>query len=335
MNNQAEPRQVVLMPAPPGMSWEGTQPQQDDEIDLLALWNVIWRRKFFILSFTLMATLAAVYWTLFVIPVTYQSQAVLLPTGTGDKTGGLAGLASSLPIPLSLPGGGGGGSQLIMAFLDSQNLKLKLINNYDLLPRIYKTQWDPEKKSWLATDLKQRPTIIKAIQGKVLEGSYKATQDKKTQMVTLTWVDEDPAFAAQMLQRVIDELNNYLTNEYESDAKRERKFVEKELAGATVELEFWEQQVPTDELSLAKIKRELLASGTVYTELRKQVELAKLTEEKEVVNFKTIDPPFIPEIRFKPKRSQICALTLVTAGFMALLLVFMQEAIAKRKTDAG
>jgi len=312
------------------MAWDGVQ-SSDDEIDLLALWAVLWRRKFFILSFTLLATLAAVYVTLFVMPETYQSQAVLLPTGdTNDKMGGLAGLASSLPIPISLPGGGAG-SQLIMAFLESQNLKVKLLDKYALLPRLYKKQWDADKQRWLIDDPKKMPTIIKAIQGKRLDSTYGVKQDKKTQLITITWVDEDPAFAAEMVGRVISELEYYLAYEYESDSQRERKFAEKELAGATAELESWEQKVPSDELSLAKIKRELLAATTVYTELRKQVELAKLTEEKEVVNFKTVDQPFVPEIRFKPKRSLICALTLVTAGFLSILLVFMGEAIAARK----
>jgi len=312
------------------MAWDGAQ-SSDDEIDLLALWAVLWRRKFFILSFTLLATLAAVYVTLFVMPETYQSQAVLLPTGAdNDKMGGLAGLASSLPIPISLPGAGGAGSQLIMAFLESQNFKAKLIDKYALLPRLNKKQWDADKQQWLIDDPKKKPTTIKAIQGKALDSIYDVKQDKKTQLITITWVDEEPAFAAEMVGRVVSELEYYLAYEYESDSQRERKFAEKELAGATSELEAWEQKVPSDELSLAKIKRELLAATTVYTELRKQVELAKLTEEKEVVNFKTVDPPFVPEIRFKPKRSLICALTLVTAGFLSILLVFVGEAIAAR-----
>ncbi len=55
---------------------------------------------------------------------------------------------------------------------------------------------------------------------------------KKTGLITISWESKDPKFAALMLQRVIDELTHYLNEEYETDAKRERLFVEKQLAKA-------------------------------------------------------------------------------------------------------
>ena len=54
---------------------------------------------------------------------------------------------------------------------------------------------------------------------------YQVSQDKTTSLITVYWVDEDPKFAASMLNHVVDKLNYYLENEYESDAKREREFV--------------------------------------------------------------------------------------------------------------
>ncbi len=167
----------------------------------------------------------------------------------------------------------------------------------------------------------------------MLGGAYSVSQDKKTNLINISWVDEDPAFAAQMLQRVITELNYYLDNEFEFDAQRERQFVETQLAKSTKELEHWERQVPSQQLTLATILRERLASQTVYTELRKQLELSKITEAKELVRFKVLDPPFVPEQKFKPKRSLICALTMVTSGFLAIFLVFLRRAIGGLKSE--
>ena len=149
---------------------------------------------------------------------------------------------------------------------------------------------------------------------------------------------EDPEFTKIMLQRIVKEVRYYLENDYESDAKREREFVETQLNKAEKELEYWEKQVPSDKLILSKIQRERFASQTVYTELRKQLELSKISEVKEIINFKILDQPFVPERRFKPKRSLICALTILTAGFLSIFILFFQQFVinlrGKSKLDS-
>ncbi|MFC1844726.1 GNVR domain-containing protein, partial [Thermodesulfobacteriota bacterium] len=101
----------------------------------------------------------------------------------------------------------------------------------------------------------------------------------------------------------------------------------------TEELEYWERQVPSEKLTLSKITRERLASQTVYTELRKQLELAKISEAKELETFKVLDKPFVPERPFKPKKRIIVALTFVTSFFFALFGVFFLNFIRNLKKD--
>jgi uncharacterized protein involved in exopolysaccharide biosynthesis len=320
-------KQIIYVP-----SFSNLQPPQpDDEIDLFELWKVIWSGKWFIAGFTLACTMIAVFITLFVLPVTYKSEAVLIPTETPGG-GALAGLAASLPIPVSLPGGGGK-SDSIAAFLKSRNLQERLLTKYDLLPRLYPDIWDEERKEWLVENEEDKPTVIKVIQSEALKSIYQVSQDKMTNLISLAWVDQDPAFAALMLAHIVKELQHYLDNEYETDAKREREFVEQQLAKATKELEHWEQQVPAKDLPLARIQRERVASQTVYTELRKQVELARINEAKELIRFKVLDSPYVPEQRFKPKRAMICALTLVASGMLAVFLVLGYHIVRNRKEE--
>lgn len=323
-------QEIVYVQSPPGM-----MPQEDDEIDLLELWNVIWNAKFFIAGFSLVATVLAVVITLYVLPVTYKSDMILQPTqsNSGGGMGGLAALAGNLPFPISMTGNNK--SSQILTFLNSRNLQERLIKKYDLLARFYNDQWDSEKKAWKSNDPEEQPSVVKALQGQILKSAYAVNEDTETSLINVSWVDQDPAFAHLMLQRIITELNHYLNNEFEFDAKRERQFVEKQLAKATKELEHWERQVPSQQLTLATILREQMATQTVYTELRKQLELSKITEAKELVRFKVLDPPFTPERKFKPKRSLICALTLVTSGFLAIFLVFLRSAIKGQKSNAA
>ena len=125
----------------------------------------------------------------------------------------------------------------------------------------------------------------------------------------------------------------FLENEYVSDARREREFVEGQLAKASTELEYWERQVPSEKLTLSKITRERLASQTVYTELRKQLELAKINEAKELETFKILDKPYVPEEPFKPKKTLIVALVFVAAFFISLLVVFFLNFIRNLKKE--
>ncbi len=133
-------KEIVYVPTYPGMT-----PEADDEIDLLELWQVIWDAKVFIAGFTMAATIVAVIITLYVLPVTYKSETVLQPTESNSGSmGGLAALAGNLPFPISLPGGGK--SDQILTFLESRNLKERLIKKYNLLPRFYEDQWNAAKK---------------------------------------------------------------------------------------------------------------------------------------------------------------------------------------------
>ena len=297
----------------------------EDEIDLIELFKVLIRRWKFLLGFPLLCTLVAVYITLYKLPVIYKSNAVITPSeesasGLSSKLGALSGM-----LPIDIPTSGSKAN--LENFLNSRTLKERLIEKYDLLPRLYKDAWDAETGIWKMEDPDQIPTVIKALQGNAL-GCFQVAKDTKTGLLTISWSDEDPAFAKQMLDRVIAELQYYLDNEYESDAKREREFVEDQLKKATTELEYWERQVPSKKLTLDKIARERLAATTVYTELRKQLEIAKITEAKEITSFRVLDKPFVPVRRDSPKRTKICALTLVTSGFLAVFLIFAHNAVS-------
>ncbi len=300
------------------------EPQFDaaeDEIDLCELWRIIWQGKWLILGITLLFTLSAAAVSFFYLPVLYKSDAVLEPAGSqGSGLGNLAGLVQNLPFSVGLPQGGK--AEKIMAFLQSRTLKERLIRKYDLLPVLYKDLWDEKAKAWKTDNPKDAPTVTRAIQEKKLDDIYLANQDKKNNLITLSWISEDPQFAALMLKRVISELQYYLNHDYESDAKRDRIFVEQQLSKAEKELEYWDRQVPTGTLTLAKITRERFAAQTVYAELRKQLELAKIAEAKGLISFKVLDPPFTPEKKYKPKRALICILTMLTSGFIAVFLVF-------------
>ena len=306
---------------------------EEDEIDFLEHWQVIWNGKWIIFSVTTFAVILAIILAFFVLPVTYKSEAVLAPVTTDNSVGGLSSLVASLPIPISIPGSSTSNTR-ILDFLQSRALQERLITQYNLLPIMYEKLWDADNKKWIVDDPDDMPTIIKTLQEKALDDFYEASQDKKTNLITISWIGKDPELCSTMLFAVIKELNHFLKTEYVSSARKEREFIEKQLSSATTELEYWEKQVPSETLTLEKITREHLASQTVYTELRKQLELAKIAEAKEMIRFKVLDKPFVPEVKYKPKRKLIVALAGVTGGFLGVFLVFVLNFIRKGKGEA-
>jgi uncharacterized protein involved in exopolysaccharide biosynthesis len=282
---------------------------REDEIDLIELWRVIWAGRLFIISFVVICTLIAGVISFAFLPTIYKSTATLIPAKQEKSTlGSLGGLLGNIPIPIALPGQG---ASNIMSFLESRTLKERLINKHNLLPVLYPDLWNPEAKTWKVTDSDTKPTIVKALQTGILDAVFSVSQDKRTELITISWTGEDPAFCSLMLQRVINELTFFLENEYVSDARREREFVEK----------------------LSEITRERLASQTVYTELRKQLELAKINEAKKLDTFEVLDNPYVPEKPFKPKKGLIIALTFVSSAFIALFGVFFLNFIRNQKKN--
>lgn len=307
----------------------------DDELDLFKCWNIIWGGRNFILLFAGGCTLLAVLVTLFVLPVIFRSESVLQPVSIEQNSlSKLNSLAGGLSSELGI-GSGEGSNQRLVDFLSSRNLKQRLLEKYDLLPKLYADDWDAEQEKWKDPDPLEQPSLVKALQTKRLQDIFSVDMDKSTSLITIAWEDEDPHFAALMLERVIEELKHYLKFEYETDAKRERVFTEEQLQKTKHELEFWERQIPGPKLTQGEIQRELIASQLVYQELRKQLELAKIQEAKQVVSFKVLDPPFVPELKYKPKRSVICALTLMASGFMAVFMVVIWRNFQERKAAEG
>jgi len=293
---------------------------REDEIDLIELWRIVWAGKYFIISFVLFCTLGAGIISFIFLPKEYKSTATLIPAKQEKSSfGSLSGLIGDLPLPISLPGQG---SSNIMSFLESRTLKERLITKYNLLPVLYSDIWNPETKVWEVAAPEKKPTIIKALQSEILDQFFSVNQDNKTELINMSWSGEQPDFCSLMLERVINELTFFLENEYVSDARREREFVEGQLANATEDLEFWERQVPSKKLTLSKITRERLASQAIYAELRKQLELAKINEAKKLETFEILDMPYVPEKPFKPKIKLNMILTFIASFFIALLGVF-------------
>lgn len=91
--------------------------------------------------------------------------------------------------------------------------------------------------------------------------------------------------------------------------------------------------VPNLGLEYARLMRELKIQETIFEQLTKQYEVTKLNEAKDSSSLQVLDEAVAPAQKSKPKRSLIVILSTVTAFFVSIFLVFIQEYFGKMSSE--
>ena len=86
-------------------------------------------------------------------------------------------------------------------------------------------------------------------------------------------------------------------------------------------------------LEYARKLRELKIQEAIFEQLSKQYEVAKLNEAKDSSSLQVLDEAVVPLKKSKPKRSLIVILSAVTAFFISIFVVFIQEYLTKLPPD--
>ncbi len=79
--------------------------------------------------------------------------------------------------------------------------------------------------------------------------------------------------------------------------------------------------------------RDLKYSETLYEQLAKQYELARIDEARDAAVIQVIDPAVPPEKKFRPKRIAIVILSTAVSFLIAVILCFLLESTGKSATD--
>lgn len=321
--------QMVLLPA---------QETKEQGMTLTDLFLIFWRRKIFIAGLTLLCTLISVYMVLYKLPILYKAEMTVYVSSPLNPMSAIAGGMGSGDlggmISLFARGLSGAKSDFLEQVLKSRVMKEKMINKFNLLPRIFYKLWDEEKQGWDVDDPEDIPTVAAAAMEGALDDYYLAVQDKQTGFIRVVFWDQDPAFAVKVVAWVGEELERFLDQDFVTDAKLNRIFVEEQYERIKKEVAHWERTRPGSEVPSSEIERELQASLMAYLKVREQLELAKILEDRELINFKVLDPPLSSGLKDKPKRKVICGLTLIVSGFMSIVLALLMEFVGQMRKKA-
>jgi uncharacterized protein involved in exopolysaccharide biosynthesis len=325
---------------------ESLEKPADDEISLIDLFAVLWRRKVMILAVTLGAAVAVVVFAVVSIllppeisplPNKYTPTAIMLINNASSSGGsmasmlassGLGGLASLAGVSVSA---GATFSELAIYLTGSNTLLDAVVDEFGLIER-YKIKEFPRASS-----------------RKVLKKNLIAEYDEKSGVFSISFTDIDPAFA----QRVVNYCVNYLDarfNELGVDKnKLQKENLEKNIQNTYNEILSLEQEtrrlersvqmgtmnttLPSISLELNRIGLELEAQREVYSQLKVQYELLKVTMASENPVFQALEYAEIPDMKSGPSRGLICFIVTFAAGFFAMFLAFTLNAVSNIRKD--
>jgi len=315
---------------------------EEDGINLLDLWRVIWKRRKLIGVLVIAVVFVTVGASLFMNNI-YQSKAVIIPITAKDSGGGgaLSTLASQFGgvSGISLPGSSS--STEIVSLLNSNILREKVVERYRLMPVLFYEQWDSRKKEWKhdqgisLNPLRWVLNLVKAVgpsdqkaarrkeeEGipqmwdalRLLNGIVQVNNSTKDNTIILTVDNEDPELSAKMVGYFLETLTEHMSSEAKRVALTNRNYLEEQL------------QKTADPLIRQKI----------YNLIAQQLETAMMAEVKENFAFKIIDPPKVPDRKIKPKRALMVVLSFSLALFMGVFIAFFMEYLERiRKRGRG
>jgi uncharacterized protein involved in exopolysaccharide biosynthesis len=264
------------------------------------------------------------------MPNIYRTTTTLAPAT--EKKSGLGGLGSQLGGLASLAGVNLSGSSAVdktdlaiellkskaflAHFIESQNMLLPLLaaKNWDLNSGryIYDADiYDEQNKKWVRDAIAPRkvePTSFEAAIkfAEILE----INKDKTTSMVKVTFEHFSPVDVQKWTLRLVDAVNNEIRTRDTQEAKSSLVYLNKQLQ---------ESQVSEIRSSLVQL-------------IEDQTKTLMLANIRDEYVFKVVDPAFVPEEKFKPRRSLVVLMSLFGVGIILMLIAYVRVVVSQRKS---
>jgi uncharacterized protein involved in exopolysaccharide biosynthesis len=205
-----------------------------------------------------------------------------------------------------------------------------VVDQFDLIAR-YKIEKSPR-------------TASRAALKKLLTASV----DDKSGVFSISFTDTDPAFSQQVVNFCVRYLGERFDELGIDQNKLEKENLEKNIDNTLKEIQNLEMEsrsleqsvnrgsavnLPTISLDLNRIALELDAQRQVYTQLKVQYELLKITMASEKPVFQVLELAEVPDQKSGPGRGMICIIVTFVAAFFSVFLAFVLNAVENIRKD--
>jgi uncharacterized protein involved in exopolysaccharide biosynthesis len=190
---------------------------------------------------------------------------------------------------------------------------------------------DPKNFSQAIQVTKEQDDLIKRVQE-----SASAVFDKKTGILTITAVEPDPVVAATVARLSLEYLTNYITTYRTEKARKQVAFLVQQVGEAREKYQSSEYALSsyrdrnrslflnTAKIEEQRLQADYLLAQSVFSELSKQLEQAKIKVQEETPIFKTLEPPTVPLRKSGPKRTFIMLGFAVAGAFLSVVLLVVR-----------
>jgi uncharacterized protein involved in exopolysaccharide biosynthesis len=295
-------------------------PTPKKEVTFREFFAPVWaeRKRVLIISFAVGLVTLGIN---FLLPKYYKANAVILPETDKNKLtsmSSLAGLASLAGVNVT----GSDISRLYPVILTSESVLTAVIekkysterfkDSVSLIQYMELDEGSPEKNLDEAL-LKLRDLMMVSF-------------DVKTSVTTASVEMREPKLAAEVLNATLHEMDLFLREKKSTSATEQRKWIESRLVQVNIELRAAEEALknfreknrriadsPELLLQQDRLAREVTVKGSIDLELRKQAEIAKIEEIKQVTTINVLDEGREPVKKERPHRATNAAIGFLLA----------------------
>jgi|TARA_B100001093_G_scaffold19033_1_gene17229 uncharacterized protein involved in exopolysaccharide biosynthesis len=290
----------------------------DDEIDLIKIFNIILHGKWIIISTTTFFAISAVIFSLS-LPNVYESEALLSPVGSeagsSQAMNNIGGIASLAGINISSQPGGNA-TKALKKVRTLSFFKENILPNIFLPDLMAINSWDEDSNTITydknlfnnkTLEWVEKPSPQESF--KDFEDILKVSQDYDTGFVIISVKHQSPYVAQEWTKLIVNQLNNFFRTNDKREAQAAMNFLNAQMALT----------------SFTEIKQ------VIAKILQKKMQQLTLIEANEFYVFSYLDPPMVMEEKIEPNRPSICILGTILGGLLGIFIVIIREFFTARK----
>jgi len=264
------------------------------------------------------------------LPNYYRSTATLLPETEKSKLSSLGALSDLAALAGMSVGGDVSLAKLYPTIIKSESvLKNVIYTKYTTLefnqPVDLIQYWEIREKA---------PERSYEIALNYLREQLDVNLDTKTNVATISIATKEPKLSADIVNNVTAELDKFIRTKRISNASEQRKWIEARLGEVKQDLEKSENALkdfreknrqvsgsPQLLLEQERFIREVQINSTLYTELKKQYEIVRIEEIKNIPIINVMDEARPAARKESPSRAVIVLVSVVMS--MAMVVLFL------------
>jgi len=275
---------------------------ENQDFDLMQISDLISKYKKLIISIIASFTLASIFYALS-LEKYYKSNILIVSASGSQESSSLAGLLGSVSVGSSGKfslGSNDYDSEISLSILKSRSFLESYIEEKNLLPILFKDEWNSEENDWL---IDEPPTLLDGYEA-ILD-SFTIDIDGSLITITVQWGESE--LTSLLANGIIKRVNDHIRNEAIEEGNESIFFLEGEIKKTN--------------LSSAK--------QMLYRLVEQQTQSIMLANVREEYAFKVIDPAREPVHPSGPNRRLIVIIGsligVLSSVFLALLYHYIRN----------